>query len=138
MDGMTLLTARLPLFEVDWETLLTVNLPTLLFVVIGVPLVLVAYIVGFDVLVRRLPKRSQPSVRPWVWVAPAIAFVGLILVYPMIGTIVRSFFDRHGDTFVGLGNFVGLLTNHGIPIDLRNNPLWLPLHPRSGFEFGLL
>jgi len=138
MDGMTLLTARLPLLEVDWETLLTVNLPTLLFVVIGVPLVLVAYIVGFDVLVRRLPKRSQPSVRPWVWVAPAIAFVGLILVYPMIGTIVRSFFDRHGDTFVGLGNFVGLLTNQGILIVLRNNLLWLLLYPGLVILFGLL
>ena len=56
---MTLVTARLPLLQVDWETLLSVNLPTLLFVIIGVPLVLVAYIVGFDVLVRRLPKRSQ-------------------------------------------------------------------------------
>src|SRR2546430_17455018 len=138
MDGMTLVTARLPLLQVDWETLLSVNLPTLLFVIIGVPRVLVAYIVGSAVLVRRLPKRSRPSVRPWVWVAPAIAFVGLILVYPMIGTIVRSFFDRHGDTFVGLGNFVGLLTNQGILIVLRNNPLWLPLYPRSGFEFGLL
>src|SRR5438094_3630843 len=119
MDGMTLVTARLPLLQVDWETLLSVNLPTLLFVVIGVPLVLVGYIVGFDVLVRRLPKRSQPSVRPWVWVAPAVFFVGLILVYPMIGTIVRSLFDRHGDGIVGLGNFVRLLTDQRILIVLR-------------------
>src|SRR5207247_9642663 len=111
MDGMTLVTARLPLLQVDWETLLSVNLPTLLFVVIGVPLVLVGYIVGFDVLVRRLPKRSQPSVRPWVWVAPAVFFVGLILVYPMIGTIVRLLFDRPGDTFLGVGKFVLLITD---------------------------
>ena len=138
MDGMTLVTARLPLLQVDWETLLSVNLPTLLFVVIGVPLVLVGYIVGFDVLVRRLPKRSQPSVRPWVWVAPAVFFVGLILVYPMIGTIVRSLFDRHGDTFVGLGNFVRLLTDHGILIVLRNNLLWLLLYPGLVLLFGLL
>src|SRR5438128_11881665 len=123
------LTVSLPMLDVDWQTLLTVNLPTLLFVVIGVPLVLVGYIVGFDVLIRRLPKRSQPSARPWVWVAPAIFFIGLILVYPMVGTIVRSFFDRHGDTFVGLGNFARLLTDHGILIVLRNNLLWLLLHP---------
>src|SRR5437762_3467509 len=137
MDAMTPLTVTLPMLDVDWETLVSVNLPTLLFVIVGVPLALVGYIVGLDVLVRRLPKRSQPSVRPWVWVAPAIAFVGLILVYPMIGTIVRSFFDRHGDTFVGLGNFVRLLTDHGILIVLRNNLLWLLLYPGLVILFGL-
>src|SRR5438128_62030 len=138
MDAMTPLTVALPMLDVDWETLVSVNLPTLLFVIVGVPLALVGYIVGLDVLVRRLPKRSQPSVRPWVWVAPAIFFVGLILVYPMVGTVVRSFFDRRGDAFVGLGNFVRLLTDHGILIVLRNNLLWLLLYPGLVLLFGLL
>ncbi|TME77563.1 MAG: sugar ABC transporter permease, partial [Chloroflexi bacterium] len=110
MDGSLGLIVRMPALEIDWETLVSVNLPTLLFVIVGVPLALVGYIVGSDVLVRRLPKRSQSSVRPWVWVGPAILFVGVILVYPMVGTIVRSVFDRHGSTFVGLGNFTRLLT----------------------------
>src|SRR5438132_7222179 len=88
----------MPVLQVDWETLVSVNLPTLLLVIVAVPLALVGYIVGADVLVRRLPKRSQASVRPWVWVGPAILFVGVILVYPMVGTIVRSLFDRHGST----------------------------------------
>src|SRR5881227_2026268 len=138
MDAMTPLTVTLPMLDVDWETLVSVNLPTLLFVIVGVPLALVGYIVGLDVLVRRLPKRSQPSVRPWVWVAPAIFFVGLILVYPMVGTVVRSFFDRRGDAFVGLGNFVRLLTDHGVLIVLRNNLLWLLLYPGLVLLFGLL
>ena len=135
---MTPLTVTLPMLDVDWETLVSVNLPTLLFVIVGVPLALAGYIVGLDVLVRRLPKRSQPSVRPWVWVAPAIFFVGLILVYPMVGTVVRSFFDRRGDAFVGLGNFVRLLTDHGVLIVLRNNLLWLLLYPGLVLLFGLL
>src|SRR5436190_22405953 len=104
MDAMTPLTVTLPMLDVDWETLVSVNLPTLLFVIIGVPLALVGYIVGLDVLVRRLPKRSQPSARRWVWVASAIFFVRLILVYPIVGTVVRSFFDRRGDKHAGLGN----------------------------------
>jgi alpha-glucoside transport system permease protein len=129
---------RLPALEVDWQTLLTVNLPVLVLVIVGVPLVLVGYIIGTEILVKRLPKRSQPSVRPWVWVGPAIAFVGLILVYPMIGTVVRSFFDRSGNSFVGLGNFTKLLTDHGILIVLRNNVLWLLLYPGLVLIFGLL
>ncbi len=84
MDGSLGLIARLPVLDIDWETLLSVNLPTLLFVIVGVPLALVGYIVGADVLVRRLPKRSQPSVRPWVWVGPAILFVGVILSSPIV------------------------------------------------------
>ncbi len=138
MDGSLGLIVRMPALEIDWATLVSVNLPTLLFVIVGVPLALVGYIVGSDVLVRRLPKRSQASVRPWVWVGPAILFVGVILVYPMVGTIVRSFFDRHGSTFVGLGNFTRLLTDGGILIVLRNNLLWLLLYPGLVLIFGLL
>src|SRR2546422_10347884 len=77
----------------------------------------------------RSPKRSQTSVRPWVWVGPAILFVGVILVYPMVGTIVRSFFARHGSAFVGLGNFTRLLTDGPILIVRRNNLLWLLIYP---------
>src|SRR6202022_1266036 len=138
MDGSLGLIARLPALQVDWGTLVSVNLPTLLFVVLGVPLALVGYILGTDMLVRRLPKRSQPSVRPWVWVGPAILFVGLILVYPMVGTIVRSFFDRHGDKFVGLDNFRLMLTDNGVLIALRNNVYWLVLYTGLVLTFGVL
>jgi alpha-glucoside transport system permease protein len=138
MDGVTPLITRLPALEVDWQTLLTVNLPVLLLVIIGVPLVLAGYIVGAELLVKRLPKRWQPSVRPWIWVGPAILLVGVILVYPMGGTLVRSFFDRKGDTFVGLGNFTRLLSDGGILIVLRNNLLWLLLYPGLVLLFGLL
>ena len=138
MDGATPLITRLPALEVDWQTLLTVNLPVLLLVIIGVPLALVAYIVGAEMVVRRLPKRAQPSVRPWIWVGPAIFFVAVILVYPMAGTLVRSFFDRKGETFVGLGNFTSLLGDQGILIVLRNNVLWLLLYPGLVLIFGLL
>ena len=138
MDGSLGLITRMPALQIDWETLVSVNLPTLLFVIVGVPLALVGYIVGTDVLVRRLPKRSQASVRPWVWVGPAILFVGLILVYPMVGTIVRSFFDRHGDKFVGLDNFTRVLTDGGVLIALRNNVYWLVLYTGLVLLFGLL
>jgi alpha-glucoside transport system permease protein len=138
MGGVTPLIAGMPVLQVDWQTLLTVNLPALLLVIVGVPLVLIGYIVGTDVLVRRLPKRTQPSFRPWVWVGPAIVLVGVILVYPMIGTVIRSFFDRGGTSFVGLDNFTRELTDHGVLLTLRNNLLWLILYPGLVLVFGLL
>ena len=47
----------------DVGQLLTVQLPTLLVVIIGVPAVLAGYIVGFEYVVRRLPDRAQPAAR---------------------------------------------------------------------------
>ena|ERR671934_1954365 len=134
MEGVAPLIARL---QIDWETLFTVNLPILLLVVIGVPAILVGYIVGTELLIRRLPKRSQPAARPWVWVGPAIVLVGVILVYPMVGTIIRSLFDRKGDGFVGLGNFVKVLSDGGVLIALRNNILWLVFYTGLVLIFGL-
>jgi alpha-glucoside transport system permease protein len=134
MGGLASLMARL---QIDWETLLTVNLPALVIVVIAVPLILFFYIVGTDLVVRRFPKRAQPSIRPWIWVGPAILLVGLMLVYPMIGTVWTSFLDRSGHNFVGLGNYVRLLTDHAILIVLRNNLLWLILFPGLVLVFGL-
>jgi alpha-glucoside transport system permease protein len=137
MGGLALLMARPPALQVDWATLLTVNLPALIFVIIAVPLVLFGYIVGTEQIVRRFPKRAQPSIRPWIWVGPAIVLVGVMLVYPMVGTIIRSFFDRGGSNFVGLANYARMLGDAGILIVLRNNLLWLLLMPGLVLVFGL-
>jgi alpha-glucoside transport system permease protein len=127
----------LPALQVDWQTLLTVNLPALIIVLIAVPLILFFYIVGAEQIVRRSPKKMHGSIRPWIWVGPAILLVGVILVYPMFGTIVRSLFDRGGSHFVGLATYVHLLTDKGILIVLRNNLLWLLLYPGLVLIFGL-
>ena len=138
MDGVTPMTVRLPALQVDWTTVLTVQLPTLVLVVVGVPLVLAGYIVAAEVLVRRLPKRSQGSARPWIWVGPAILFVGLFLVYPMVATVIRSFFDRGGDKFVGLSNFARILGDSTVIASLRNNLYWLVFYTGLVLIFGLL
>jgi alpha-glucoside transport system permease protein len=75
---------------VDFSVLLT-DLPTLAVVVVGVPAVLAAYIVGGEYLVRRLPDKNRPQVRPWIWVGPALFLVTAFLFLPAIGTIVQSF-----------------------------------------------
>src|SRR5260370_30313902 len=106
----------------DFSVLLT-DLPTLIGVVIGVPAVLAAYIVGGEYLVRRLPDKARPAVRPWLWVAPALALVTGFLVLPAIGTILQSFQDNHGN-FVGLTNFGNQLSGFptgGAWIAIRDN-----------------
>jgi alpha-glucoside transport system permease protein len=122
----------------DLGQLLTVQLPTLLAVVIGVPAALAGYIVVGELVVRRLPDAAQPRVRPWIWVGPALVFVALFLVYPVFGTAYRSLFSRDGSFFVGLGNYVRELGDSAVQTAIRNNIYWLVLYTLFALLFGLL
>ncbi|MGY6412034.1 MAG: carbohydrate ABC transporter permease [Alkalilacustris sp.] len=77
-------------------------------------------------------------VRPWLFLFPAIFVLGLYLVYPVVGSFVRSLFDRAGTEFVGLGNYAALLDSSGFRVALRNNILWLLVVPAAATAFGLL
>ncbi len=122
----------------DLGQLLTVQLPTLVVVIVGVPAVLAGYIVLGEFLVRRLPDGARPSVRPWIWVGPALVFVGLFLVYPVFGTIYRSLYDRHGGGFVGLANYVNVLSDSTVWIAIRDNVYWLVFYTILALLFGLI
>jgi len=125
---------------VDFSQLLA-DVPTLVAVIVGVPAVLAAYIVGGEYVVRLLPDKLRPSVRPWIWVGPALAFVGFFLVYPVFGTAYRSLFDLSGNSFVGLSNYVTQLSGFpsgGSWIAIRNNVFWLVFFTVLVLAFGLL
>ena len=124
----------------DFSVLLS-DIPTLAIVIVGVPAVLGAYIVGGEYLVRLLPDKSRPAVRPWIWVGPALIIVGVFLVYPVVGTAWRSLFDTSGDNFVGLSNYANQLAgfpNGNAWIAVRNNLFWLILFTLVVLFFGLL
>ena len=123
----------------DFSVLVT-DLPTLLVVILGVPAVLVAYIVGGEYLVRLLPDKNRPQVRPWIWVGPGLALVTAFLMLPMLGTVLQSFQDNHGN-FAGLQNYANQLGNFpgGAWIAIRNNLLfWLTFYTLFVLAFGLL
>ena len=123
----------------DFSVLLT-DIPTLVFVIVGVPAVLVGYIVGAEYLVRRLPDKNRPQVRPWIWVGPAIVFVAGFLLIPAVGTLVQSLQDQHGN-FVGLQNYadqLGGFPSGGAWIAIRNSIIvWLILYMILVLTFGL-
>jgi alpha-glucoside transport system permease protein len=106
-------------------------------VIIAVPLILVGYILLVEWILRRFPRRAAGRVRPWLWLAPALIFLGVFLVYPTIATIVRSFQDRRGDSFIGLENYQWFFGQEGTLIALRNNVLWVVLLPLFVVAIGL-
>jgi len=106
--------------------------------VIGVPLVLVLYIVGTDWLIRRLPEAYHARVRPWFWVGPALLLVTGFLIYPGIATAWISLLTNDGRSFVGLANFGQVLSDNSVLIAIRNNILWLVFYTAFVLAFGLV
>jgi alpha-glucoside transport system permease protein len=114
------------------------RLGTAIIVVVGVPLVLVGYIYGTELLLRFAPEGVKSRLRPWLWLLPALLFLGVFLVYPTIGTLIRSLQDKVGTTFVGLDNYAWFFTSDEAIISLRNNVIWLVLLPLLTVGFGLI
>lgn len=117
---------------------MTDKLITAVIVVVGVPAVLIGYIWATEQVLRLLPERQKPRLRPWLWLGPALAFLAVFLVYPMIGTVVRSLQDRTGTSFVGLDNFVWFLGSPDALSALKNNVLWLVFLTLFVVGIGLL
>jgi alpha-glucoside transport system permease protein len=111
---------------------------TALMVVIGVPAVLFGYILVTEQLIRLTPGRWQARLRPWVWLAPAIAFLVVFLVYPTIYTFYLSLLDRTSSRFVGLDNYGYFFTASDTLAALRNNAIWLVLLTLFSVGGGLI
>ncbi len=107
-------------------------------VVVLVPIILIGYILLIEWLLRHIPRRWAPGLRPWLWLAPALTFLGVFLVYPTISTIFRSFQNARGDKFIGLDNYTWFFNQNSTLIALRNNALWVVLLTGLVVGLGLL
>ena len=106
--------------------------------VLGVPAVLVGYLGLVEFSLRPFAYRWQARLRPWLWLLPALAFVCVFLVYPMLRTIQFSFMSADSSRFIGLDNYRYLVEDRGARIALRNNALWLVVFTAITVCFGLL
>jgi alpha-glucoside transport system permease protein len=114
------------------------KLITAAIVVVGVPGVLIGYIWLTEQVLRIMPERRRPTIRPWLWLAPALAFLAVFLIYPMIGTAIHSLQDNAGKLFVGLDNYAWFFGSPDALSALKNNLLWLIFLTLFVVGFGLL
>ncbi len=114
------------------------RLITALMVVIGVPAVLIGYILVSEQLLKLAPERSQSRLRPWLWILPALLFLTVFLIYPTLNTLVLSFQDRASRNFVGLANYEYFFTNSGTLESLRNSVLWVVFMTVGVVGLGLI
>ncbi len=56
-------------------------------------------------------RRIEQKARVWIFVSPALTFVSIGLVAPLIRTIYLSFFNNSGEEAVGWDNYTSIFTN---------------------------
>ncbi|MFF6843632.1 carbohydrate ABC transporter permease [Streptomyces tanashiensis] len=69
---------------------------------------------------------------------PALLLLGALVVYPIGYSVRRSLFDRSDSSFVGLDNYLALVTDESLRTAVRNNLIWLVVAPAVATALGLV
>jgi alpha-glucoside transport system permease protein len=89
-------------------------------------------------LIGEAPGRWRQHALAAGFLAPAVFFLTVWIVYPAVKTIYRSFFDAGGDTFVGLDNYTALFSNDRTLTAIKNNAIWVSVVPALVTAIGLV
>lgn len=73
-----------------------------------------------------------------ILLAPALIVLGALVVYPIIYTLIRSFYSKSGSTFVGFDNYIAMFTNDTTYTAIRNNVMWVIIAPVVCTFLGLI
>jgi alpha-glucoside transport system permease protein len=73
-----------------------------------------------------------------LFLLPVAIMLSVGLIYPGIKTILNSFFDASGNSFVGLGNYKTIFTSEDQLVVLRNTVIWVVVTPFVATGVGLL
>src|SRR5919112_512827 len=91
------------------------------------------------------PAAEAPRESRWrqravtaIFLGPAAFFLGVWLVYPTIKTIIRSFFDRDGSSFVWFDNYKELFTDDTLVTAIKNSAIWVGVVPALVTAIGLI
>lgn len=105
-------------------------------IILGVAGIWALFYAG-NTIIEALPARATELLRPYLFVLPAIAVVGLYLIYPTVGTVVTSFTDvPEGEGF--FYNYEQAFTSPEVILNLRNNLIWLIIAPAIAVVIGLI
>lgn len=102
-------------------------------------ILLFAGIVALQLLVaRRLTSGRRDWIVAAVFLAPAVIGILVIIVYPAVRTIVLSFFDSEGRTYVGLDNYSRILDSPDELTIMRNTAIWVIGSPLLATSIGMV
>lgn len=87
-------------------------------------------------------RQAPPGGARWwlaiAFLAPALVFLGAIVVYPTIDTIAQSFQSPLDRNWVGLANYRELVETARIRTAIKNNAIWVATAPAIITGLGLM
>jgi alpha-glucoside transport system permease protein len=120
----------------DWLT--DPSTPAEKFGLMFLAIALFVVVMGAILLAVDRPKRIPRWVVVLGFVGPAVIGLAWGLVRPAVITIWNSLFDRRGNEFVGLDNYVTALTTDQFQLVLRNTALWVIIVPLLSTLIGIV
>ncbi|GAB3442796.1 sugar ABC transporter permease [Streptomonospora sediminis] len=87
---------------------------------------------------RRRARLGPPRRLALVFLLPALLFLGVYMLYPIVFSVYRSLWDAAGTQFVGLDNYAAMFTRPDTFTALRNNVIWIAVAPAAVTVAGLI
>lgn len=87
-----------------------------------------------NALIETSPSRVRRHLRPWLFIFPAVIFLGVYLVFPLVETVRLSISEDGGL----VDNYRFVFTDPAMQVAMRNNALWLIIGTIGSVVIGLL
>ncbi|MGW5279765.1 ABC transporter permease subunit [Streptomyces collinus] len=87
---------------------------------------------------RRRRTRRRGRIVALLFVFPALLLLGALVVYPVLFSVGRSFFDASGTRFVGGGNYTEMFRDPATVKAIRNTAIWVVVAPALLTGLGLI
>lgn len=97
-----------------------------------------AVVIVILTLTSRVRSRVGELIQSAAFVLPAVALVGVGLLYPAINSIYLSFKDKYSQKFVGFDNYKTIFTDADMVRVLLNTALWVVVTPIIATLIGLV
>ncbi|MFD8716947.1 ABC transporter permease subunit [Streptomyces sp. NPDC059629] len=87
---------------------------------------------------RARQSRRRSRIIALLFVFPALLLLGALVVYPVLFSIGRSFFDASGTRFVGGDNYTEMFSDPATLKAIRNTVIWVLVAPTLLTGLGLI
>ncbi|MFE3268067.1 carbohydrate ABC transporter permease [Streptomyces sp. NPDC059215] len=87
---------------------------------------------------RARRSRRRARLGALLFVLPALLLLGALVVYPVLFSVGRSFFDASGSRFVGADNYTEMFRDPATLKAVRNTAIWVVVAPTLLTGLGLV